>query len=467
MLSQAFQDAQKQWMEDMASNTNKLCDTTFILGPQKTKMYGLRALLANISPVFRAQLYGNFMESSLDEMIEYPTILPSVFKCILRVSFGLDPLITEHVAVPLIEAAHMLQIEPLQRECQYYLSHCINEQNVLFLLNSAYCLSSLDSSLYSKCRSMILQSNAYSILLNEGFNALHPDLMIDIISCDDFKAKEEDIWNACFKWAQNVIDKSLKFERKSKNILQRLHSETRNTNHDIKDCDNDNDDDTSGTLDLSENDYYDLNSYDGEQQMQHVLQPIVPYIRYPLMEKAFFIENVCKYLSRTQSESVLIYFILSQRSIFCHEMRKSFVTFDVVAASKEFESAKKLPDLSQDSLFCSQAIKDETEYQWFVMDILFVGVIKAVEIKNRYSDKDTVKSMKLQLSSRQDTYSEGNEHWIDVQKFESARSNSWQTFNVNAGNINNRTSRYWRIVLLDTYGGYTCLNHIKLTMQPV
>eukprot|EP01084_Bolivina_argentea_P168614 292373_1 len=479
MLSQTFQDAQSKWMEDMLSNKNNICDTIFIIGPEKKKMYGLRALLANISPVFKAQLYGNFKESSLNEEIEYPTISAVVFECILRVSFGLNPLITEHTAVPLIEASHMLQIQPLQRECQYYLQHCINPENVLFLLNSAYCLSSLDLDLYGKCRKIILETtNSYSILSNEGFYSLHPELIIDIISTNDFKANEKVIWDACLKWAQNVIKKSLKFPKKNKNILKYLRSKLTSNiyyNDDgddekkFNDEDNDQNDDNDDIddFDFNKNNYVYKRNNNEPLNIEYVLSPIIPYVRFPLMDKTFFIEHVGKYLNRQQSESVLIYFILNKPSVFNHEERKSFVTFNVVAANKEFESAKKLPDLNQDSLFCSQIIKNDKDYQWFIIDILFVGIVRKIEIKNRYSDKDTVKSFTLQVSENENEYDKDDSNWIDVQKFQSAKSSSWQMFNVDVdvNELENYKSRYWRIILLDTYGGYTCINHIKLTMQ--
>merc|ERR1711933_20239 len=104
-------------------------------------------------------------------------------------------------------------------ECHHYLKHCIHEKNVLFLLNSAYCLNSLDDDFYSKCKSIIFQTNSLSILENEGFANLHPDILIDIISSTQFEAKEEKIWNSCVQWAENVIAKNIKFPKKNGQIL--------------------------------------------------------------------------------------------------------------------------------------------------------------------------------------------------------------------------------------------------------
>merc|ERR1712032_1075866 len=104
------------------------------------------------------------------------------------------------------------------------------------------------------------------------------------------------------------------------------------------------------------------------------------------MDRQFFIENVCRYLNREQSESVLVHFILNINSVFNHTPRRSFASFRIIAASQEEEGAVKLPDLNQDALFCSQPI-DQHDTQWFVVDTLFVGRIDRIEIRNRYSDK--------------------------------------------------------------------------------
>lgn len=376
----------------------------------------------------------------------------------------LDPLISEQTAVPLIEASQMFQIEALQTECRHYLEHCINSENVLFLLNSAYCLNTLNADLYRTCRRIIFECSAYSILSNQGFYGLHPDIIIDIISCDDFQAKETTIWSSSLKWAQNVRSKKLKFPRKNKRILNGFRS------NQISDGDSDDVDDGKESEDEMDEDteiisMNDKKAESEDQALSRILRPIIPFIRFPFIDREYFIENICKYLNRKQAESVLIHHILNRETIFNHTPRRSFASFRVIAASQEEEGAAKLPDLNQDALFCSQGIRDEDDVQWFVVDVLFIGIIERLEIKNRYSDKDTLRKFKLQRSEWRDKYRQQDGHWIDVQEFKSQQSDEWQVFNVDVGPLTEK-SRYWRIVLLDTYGGYTCLNHLKVTVKP-
>ena len=90
MANVEFQKYQIKWMNTLMNN-HELLDAKFCIGKEKEIMYGMRSLLSNISDVFKKQFNGNFQESSLDAMIEYPTVTPNAFKCILRASFCLDP----------------------------------------------------------------------------------------------------------------------------------------------------------------------------------------------------------------------------------------------------------------------------------------------------------------------------------------------------------------------------------------
>ena len=85
-------------------------------------MQGVRILLSQISPVIHALLFGSFAESDLDSCIEYPTIAPPVFRCIIRASFHLDPNINELLVLHLFSAARMLQIDGLIAECKHFLA---------------------------------------------------------------------------------------------------------------------------------------------------------------------------------------------------------------------------------------------------------------------------------------------------------------------------------------------------------
>eukprot|EP00483_Globobulimina_turgida_P007030 UN07044 len=137
MASEDFRSVQTKWVEQ-AISSEKYCDAVFIVGKERSRMFGFRGLLANISPVFEAQFYGNFREAHTHEPIEYPTISPTVFKCIIRSSMNLDPNINAENVMELIQVSQMLQIRDLQKECAGFLENNLNVNNVLFVLNAGY-----------------------------------------------------------------------------------------------------------------------------------------------------------------------------------------------------------------------------------------------------------------------------------------------------------------------------------------
>eukprot|EP01084_Bolivina_argentea_P087363 157792_1 len=203
-----FKTKQKQFLVNLMENQT-LCDATISVGQEKQEMYAVRALLANISPVFKAQLFGEFKESQVSESISFPTIEPNIFKCIILTSMGLDPEVDSLDVLALIKAADMLQIDFLKDEC---INNRINKDNVLHILHEAYRTNYLNIRLYKQCMSVITKNSTQIISeSNDAFLSIHPYLLEHILQCDFFHAKEEDIWNACLNWAKTIHNKKLQF----------------------------------------------------------------------------------------------------------------------------------------------------------------------------------------------------------------------------------------------------------------
>eukprot|EP01083_Nonionella_stella_P078027 213311_1 len=160
--SKTFNDMQLRWMQRLMKNT-KLCDAQFRIGEEKKEMYGIRSLLANISPVFKAQLYGSFSEAHPSTIIEYPTISPQVFECIIRSSFCLDPNITVNTVIPLMKACQMLQIPEIIQECSHFLANNIDKTNALEILISAYKTNALSQVLYHQCLGLLCSDPAHAV----------------------------------------------------------------------------------------------------------------------------------------------------------------------------------------------------------------------------------------------------------------------------------------------------------------
>ena len=66
-------------------------DVTFVIGKERKEFHAHRALLAAISPVFRAMLYGNMRESEIHSIITISDIDPIGFECIVKYSYCMNP----------------------------------------------------------------------------------------------------------------------------------------------------------------------------------------------------------------------------------------------------------------------------------------------------------------------------------------------------------------------------------------
>ena len=205
--------------------SEELYDCTFHVGPTDTmkEFHGVKALLANMSDVFKAQLYGKFQEASQhrDNPILLPNCNPNAFACILRASCGLDPNITESNVIDLIIESKYYNIAMLVNECCKWMQQNINSNNVLRILNEAYLrgliqiknnivmakekmISDLISveSFVVKCLD-VLFDNSKQVLKQEYFwKLLHVNVLIFIISKDYFLVDEEKLWDVLIKWAK-------------------------------------------------------------------------------------------------------------------------------------------------------------------------------------------------------------------------------------------------------------------------
>eukprot|EP01084_Bolivina_argentea_P099637 179086_1 len=395
-----------------------------------------------MSSVFRAQLFGSFAESKFDSIIEYPTISPDVFKCIIRSSFSLDPNINEHTAILLMKAAQMLQIEALVAECVYFLSNCINQNNVLSVLNSAYLLNSLDYKFFRKCKSIIYK-NPKSILSTEGFITLHPDLVIEILSWDYLNIREETIWTACVQWATNVISNKIQFPAIEKSIIASKPIQFSN--------DEKNDDEELKSVEIKET-----------PSIATMLKLLIPHIRFPLMSTQFFVDKVKSFLTREQSDSVMVYYLLKRKPIFSIAKRSNVIECKVVAASCALDKAKKLT-VSDNAVWAGSEYKwGQNSKPWFVVDIGIDARIESVEWTNNWSDSDCAKKVQIGVSQNRDSYDQDS--WIKAVVLSIAQSTSVQKFNVEYDNV---TSRYWRFMITETYGSennYWGVNRLRLSI---
>ena len=206
-------------------------DCTFVTGTEgNTKQFlALKAHLANISDVFKAQFYGNFREASQnrDDPIVLPNCNPDVFECILRVSCGLVPDINQNNVLDLIIESKYYNITMLVNECFRWINRHISAENVLSILNQAYLRDIIDiehgivtninnengnvsmisdsmsvESFVARCLLTIFDYGDKIVTQEYFWQSLHINVLMLFIGKDYFVVNEEKLWSALIKWAK-------------------------------------------------------------------------------------------------------------------------------------------------------------------------------------------------------------------------------------------------------------------------
>ena len=123
--------------------------------------------------------------------------------------------------------------------------------------------------------------------------------------------------------------------------------------------------------------------------------------------------------------------------------------YKISAASKEIEKAHKLP--SGGASWSSK----RTDFPHTADLVLSAGaaIVTTLYLTNKWSDSDTVKNCRLD-------YKDVSGSWQQGTTFLSRKTTDRQSFRISSGT--SIASSQWRLVVCDTYGGYSCVNKVEL-----
>ena len=82
-------------------------------------------------------------------------------------------------------------------------------------------------------------------------------------------------------------------------------------------------------------------------------------------------------------------------------------------------------------------------------------------MQNHWSDDDTVKKMRLEVSKNPTSYDRNDDtSWKEVAKVDTPKTTSEQRHDM----LCEYWSRYWRFTVLETYGNRSAINHLRLIL---
>uniref|UniRef100_A0A7S0B896 BTB domain-containing protein n=1 Tax=Pyrodinium bahamense TaxID=73915 RepID=A0A7S0B896_9DINO len=304
--SSEFSQKQLELMAHLLQNQD-LADVVVLVGPAEVRFPAVRALLANMSEPFRAMLYGPFLEGQ--GVARLPEVSCNAFRCIQRAAYCLDPQVSAESCAETIVACELYDIKSLAVECQRFLKHCITPKDILKAYSECIARKvELMPDVEEHIWKMILL-HPQQVLQSPGFEDTHPDIIMKLVKLDEFSVDEALLWSSLLKWAKAAVAR---------------------TGLPKADC----------TLQVS------LTS--GLSAEEHeMLRLVIPHMRFPCMEKAFFVDQVAHLLERDKVESVLVHHLLGRPSEFCEKARSgkpldSLVAFEVTDASHDLQQASAL-----------------------------------------------------------------------------------------------------------------------------
>ena len=111
-----------------------LCDVTFIVGAEREEIRTHRLLLAAISPVFEAMLFGKMKESEHNAEIEITDIDPNAFRAVLKFAYCNDPELTVDNIIAIRRICDKYQISLLSAICDRCFEGFVSSKKVCSLL---------------------------------------------------------------------------------------------------------------------------------------------------------------------------------------------------------------------------------------------------------------------------------------------------------------------------------------------
>ncbi|KAL5016240.1 hypothetical protein ScPMuIL_005829 [Solemya velum] len=215
------------------------CDVTFLVGKLSVEISAHKFILVSRSCVFYAMLCGPLAEKP-NHCIRTPDIEPAIFKLMLQYLYCEDAFVDSKNAQDMLYAAKKYSIQGLIDVCIRCLESTMNANNVCSILEQAYFFDELE--LKRKCLEFIFHQPK-DVIMSSAFNDLTPPCLMEVVRSDELDAKEESIFEAVLRWADNEC------------IQQEVDVNSRNR--------------------------------------RSVLGRLLYFIRFPLMEPKYFREKVC------------------------------------------------------------------------------------------------------------------------------------------------------------------------------
>lgn len=200
-------------------NNKLMSDVTFQVGSRSKviEFFGHKFILALSSPVFRAML---MPEQGLvpPAVIEVPDVHPTAFMTMLRFIYRKETLVAQNMIQDTLYVAEKYDVKGFTESLSVFLT----SNTVIDFLPFVKTIGPTHV-FYEECVK-ILKKDIQEIMKSEAFLLVDEEIMRMILSADDIKVKEIDLFNRYVKWAEKQCqEEKLEFNEDNKKKFMKDH----------------------------------------------------------------------------------------------------------------------------------------------------------------------------------------------------------------------------------------------------
>jgi len=343
-------------------------DVTFIV--ENEEFYGIRALFAAQSIVFKNMLYGSMMESNPNNEVILNDVTIPAFKY-LRSTFcnvftDKQSALTSKIVVDVLFAAQKYLIHPLIEKCINYIKQ-MQEIDAWYSVLSQFEKSTFQhqSKLYltqilNEGESpYVFEYRSLKFLQNARFMSLSAETVVILLNSDYLAAKEHEIWDALIRWTKHngsaLVSHSKPITMNTNSNSHRKEAKEQKEQFqqdDFKDTEQDNEEQTHQERkreEEPEEEEEEVMNRNLSERERKLISTFIPFIRFNQMEANYLKENIVDKQILSSSDIINIMFAREDntkwKSAFNDKQRQKSKLMDTFQLSEVCLSLKQIKAL--------------------------------------------------------------------------------------------------------------------------
>eukprot|EP00698_Gefionella_okellyi_P013178 TRINITY_DN3594_c0_g1_i2.p1 TRINITY_DN3594_c0_g1~~TRINITY_DN3594_c0_g1_i2.p1 ORF type:complete len:474 (-),score=99.63 TRINITY_DN3594_c0_g1_i2:1850-3235(-) len=197
-------------------NNPSFSDVTFVVGENREIIHAHAVLLSIRSMYFQRCLTGGFAEA-MSRTIVKPNCTSSGFRCLLEFLYTGRTSISESNALELLSLSNELDVPELKVQCCEFLGQCVTVDDVCELFDAGMSIYNVPD-----CGLALIDKYTEAAFETAGFVELSAEAVLVLVQRDELRISELALWRALVRWARHHIPEDDHDLRNDQHQLQTL-----------------------------------------------------------------------------------------------------------------------------------------------------------------------------------------------------------------------------------------------------